>query len=75
MDTWPRCPRAKPPISRGYLDLRMALPVPVAAFFAKGSTLTVGGSTMKLDYTDVQGPPLHPNDRCDLVPVLQDFTT
>lgn len=40
-------------------------------FKRKGSTLTAAdGSTMALDYSDVQGPPLHPNDRCDLEPVL-----
>ncbi len=41
-------------------------------FMAKGSTLTAAdGGTMVLDYSDVQGPPLHPNDRCDLEPVLK----
>jgi hypothetical protein len=40
-------------------------------FFQKGAELTVGGSTMRLDYSDVQGPPLHPNDRCDLEPVIE----
>lgn len=40
-------------------------------FMAKGSTLTAAdGSVMQLDYSDVQGPPLHPHDRCDLEPVL-----
>jgi hypothetical protein len=42
-------------------------------FFKKGQTITVGGASMKLDYSDVQGPPLHPNDRCDIVPVLEEF--
>lgn len=44
------------------------------AFFAKGSTLTatVDGKqrTMVMDYSDVQGPPLHPNDRCGIEAVL-----
>ena len=40
-------------------------------FYRKGSTLTAAdGSVMNLDYSDVQGPPLHPNDRCDLEPIL-----
>ena len=59
-------------VAKQFNDKTVALNDP---FFAKGSVLTVGESTMKLDYTDVQGPPLHPNDRCDLVPVLEDFTT
>jgi len=25
---------------------------------------------MRLNYEDVQAPPLHPNCRCDLVPIL-----
>ncbi len=33
------------------------------------------GKVMKLDYSDVTGPPLHPNCRCDLVPVLDEEAT
>lgn len=41
-------------------------------FFRKGETLTgVSGGTLVLDYSDVDGPPLHPNDRCSIVPVLE----
>jgi HK97 family phage portal protein len=41
-------------------------------FFARGSTLAgVAGGTMRLDYDDVQGAPLHPNCRCDVVPVVK----
>ena len=41
-------------------------------FYEKGTTLTAGdGSRMVLDYSDIQGPPLHPNDRCGLTAVLK----
>ena len=41
------------------------------AFYEQGSELTgVEGGKMKLDYRRVTGPPLHPNCRCDLIPVL-----
>ena len=41
-------------------------------FFKKGDTLIPdgGGRPMKLDYHDLQSPPIHPNCRCDLVPVI-----
>lgn len=43
-----------------------------APFFSKGDMLTLGdGQTMNLDYSDVDGPPLHPNDRCSLVAVYE----
>jgi len=29
------------------------------------------GGRMRLDYESIAGPPLHPNDRCDLEPVLR----
>jgi HK97 family phage portal protein len=47
-------------------------PVPLnQPFFRQGETLTgVSGGKMLLDYDNVDGPPLHPNDRCDVVPVL-----
>ena len=41
-------------------------------FFPKGSTLAgVKGGVMALDYDDVNGPPLHPNDRCSVSAVLE----
>lgn len=40
-------------------------------FYPKGHTLTgTQGGRMRLDYRAITGPPLHPNDRCDTVPVL-----
>lgn len=40
-------------------------------FFDQGSTVTGNdGSTLNLDYEDIDGPPLHVNCRCDLLPVL-----
>jgi len=42
-------------------------------FFTKGDVLQLeDGSTMELDYSDVEAPPLHPNCRCDMVPVVID---
>tara|TARA_R110000824_G_scaffold120818_1_gene276516 strand:- start:885 stop:1601 length:717 start_codon:yes stop_codon:yes gene_type:complete len=42
------------------------------AFMEKGSVLQgVDGGTMKLDYSTIDGPPLHPNCRCALKPVLE----
>lgn len=39
-------------------------------FYKRGDTLTgEDGGVMRLDYSDIQGPPLHPNDRCDLRPI------
>lgn len=41
-------------------------------FFPKGATLAgVKGGVMTLDYDDVNGPPLHPNDRCSVSAVLE----
>ena len=47
-------------------------PIPLDQPFYQQGTLLVGveGGRMKLDYSDVVGPPLHPHDRCDLLPVL-----
>lgn len=43
------------------------------SFFALGSELKgADGGTMRLDYTAVDGPPLHPRCRCAMVPVLID---
>lgn len=39
-------------------------------FVPKGSSIVANGKPMKVDYRDIDGPPLHPNDRCDLIPVL-----
>jgi HK97 family phage portal protein len=42
-------------------------------FFAKGEILTLGnGDELVLDYDNVQAPPLHPNCRCDMLPVVAD---
>jgi HK97 family phage portal protein len=42
------------------------------AFFAKGTVLQgTDGGMMKLDYEAVDGPPLHPQCRCDLIPILE----
>ncbi len=41
------------------------------SFFAKGETLEgADGGTLSLDYEAVDGPPLHPNCRCSLLPKL-----
>ncbi len=40
-------------------------------FFAKGESLEgADGGTISLDYGDVDAPPLHPNCRCDMIPVM-----
>ena len=42
------------------------------SFYKLGHVLTgTGGGTMTLDYEDVGGPPLHPQCRCTLIPVLE----
>lgn len=42
------------------------------AFFKLGDVLEgKSGGKMRLDYSPIMGPPLHPHDRCDLVPVLR----
>ncbi len=41
-------------------------------YFQKGDVLTVEGKTMKFEVDDVTFPPLHPNCRCTLIPVLED---
>ncbi len=42
-------------------------------FYQKGDTVIgADGGRLKLDYSSTPGPPLHPNDRCDLVPVIED---
>ena len=42
-----------------------------APFYPRGSRIEAGGAVMELDYSDVDGPPLHPNCRCDMEPVLE----
>ncbi len=40
-------------------------------FFAKGDAMSgADGGTLSLDYGDVNAPPLHPNCRCDMIPVM-----
>jgi hypothetical protein len=50
-----------------------ANPVPLGQpFYKMGDTLAgVSGGTMILDYSDVDGPPLHPRCRCAERPVLE----
>lgn len=41
-------------------------------FWKLGATIVGSkGGVMDVDYTDVFGPPLHPNCRCDTIPVLK----
>ena len=41
------------------------------AFYERGATITgASGATMTLDFDDTSGPPLHPNCRCSLLPVI-----
>ena len=43
------------------------------AFLPQGATLTAkSGGTMQLDYSETMGPPLHPQCRCDTIPILED---
>jgi len=45
-----------------------------AEFFNKGSLLALdSGSELNFDYEDVGHPPLHPNCRCTILPVVEDF--
>jgi len=43
-------------------------------YFNKGDTFTIGegenAQSMSLNYDDVGGPPIHPNCRCTLLPIL-----
>jgi hypothetical protein len=47
-------------------------------FFTQGQSMTVSWKgkplTMDFDYLDIDGPPLHPNCRCALLPVVMDVT-
>lgn len=41
------------------------------AFYERGAVLTAAsGAKMTLDFDDTSGPPLHPNCRCSLLPVI-----
>jgi len=40
-------------------------------FLQVGDSVTADGKTLVVDYDAVSGPPLHPNCRCTLVPVLE----
>ena len=41
------------------------------AFYERGDVITAAsGATMTLDFDDTSGPPLHPNCRCSLLPVI-----
>jgi hypothetical protein len=41
-------------------------------FLNVGDSVTASdGSRFVVDFENVSGPPLHPNCRCDLIPVLE----
>jgi HK97 family phage portal protein len=42
-----------------------------AVFFPKGKDITVGDTTYRNDYEDIDAPPLHPQCRCTTVPSFQ----
>lgn len=55
--------------ARQYGEKTVPLDTP---FYTVGTTLTgVAGGRMKLTYRNVDGPPLHPNCRCDTIAVTQ----
>jgi SPP1 gp7 family putative phage head morphogenesis protein len=41
-------------------------------FFDEGDDFTLGKNSLAMDYEDVGGPPLHPNCRCTLIPVVDE---
>lgn len=43
-------------------------------FFEQGASLSVGGKSMALDFDSTSGPPLHPNCRCTIIPMLTEAT-
>lgn len=46
--------------------------IPVnSSYFKEGETYTVGDESITLNYDTVKHPPLHPNCRCTLIPVLE----
>jgi HK97 family phage portal protein len=44
-----------------------------ANFFDKGSNYDVGERSLSFTYEDVSHPPLHPNCRCTIVPVIEEL--
>lgn len=56
-------------VARQYKGKSVPLGQPL---FTKGDTITPvgGGRDMKVDYSDLQGPPIHPNCRCNLIPTI-----
>lgn len=44
-----------------------------AYFFEKGSKYEVGENSLSFVYEDVGHPPLHPNCRCTIVPIIEEF--
>jgi HK97 family phage portal protein len=43
-------------------------------FYTVGDTIiAANGKTFIVDFDNVTGPPLHPNCRCDIIPVLEDL--
>ena len=42
------------------------------SFYDKGDSIDVDGKTLTFSYSDVNGPPLHPNCECALEPVMTD---
>jgi len=59
--------------ARQYGEKTVPLDTP---FYTLGTTLTgVAGGRMKLTYRNVDGPPLHPNCRCDTIAVTQPEAT
>jgi len=39
-------------------------------FFDLGDTIKVGDASMNIDYSDIGGPPLHPNCHCGIRPIV-----
>ncbi len=39
-------------------------------YIDRGGALEVEAGTMHMDYSDIPGPPLHPNCQCELIPIL-----
>jgi HK97 family phage portal protein len=44
-----------------------------ANFFSMGDNFNVDGSVLNFEYEDVGHPPLHPQCRCTIVPVIEEF--
>lgn len=70
---WVLAPRACPAceaVAKQFNQAKIGEP-----FVRKGTTLALeGGGTFVVDFSDVTAPPLHPNDRCTIVPVLSGET-